>query len=954
MTHISRSALAPLRSWYAHFFKLGNAHFIITFFVSLYLVSRYLKNISLQITNVAEVLPGIAAFNNVDINLRVSAFYNAVLLFLLCFALVSFLLYVLHNQIRQWKRLATGLGRIAWIGTLLVFFEFIQLVDKQSFDLLFTLTALFFVYELTYSYIGFGRLKNTQGVFMWLLTLSYGASFLLKEMVFMAELSWTFAFLSYFCFAFVAFLSSFVVLQRFTTIPFQSLLIGSFIFYIIPFLSILSDELYLILNQRDIHLLSPNHFYLFFLGLSLALLFIYFKKIRQLQLNRLLANFMYPAVLLSMILFTHYTPIMSQPQDMFELANPANGLMRLFMHSELPIADALSSHVLADFGFKPLYVWLNGWSGEVDFLLYDVWEKGIFILLFYFFLKGFTNRPDVVFALIVWFPYLHYIYLSYYCLVFVSLALLHSLFKHYTRRKLFILAFWTLCTIVWKIDVGISIAFATAIVYLFFLIEKHFDKHILKDTAWAVISVIITVVLSAVVLMSTGSDLVVNFKQALSYFGGNQAHGYTDISNQHDRLYQVHYFIFPIIASLLVLVLGTQLLKIRHQRAKWRILSIMALLAYYFMNAQRGLVRHSLVEGSEMFLNTWLYLAIGLTVYQLWHKKAYALTLMMLTIVGSIYSYTATSGNPNYYEQFIARFNQYTEVSKTNTKYARVENSEVFKRHTYLDFDNFMKTNFSNKATFIDFSNTPMLYFYTKRQVPSYFNQYMQNTVTSFLQIENIKKLNSMEVPVVVYSHLPENWWDNTDGVPNRIRYYHISQYIFKHYRPFAHINDYYIWLKQGVQAAIPQQAKINDSIVFENKNDNLKLYPYVLANNWTDSAAYQAVTSWQNLNQVFDNKPINKHKLYTWVKIRLAPHTQNENLVFAYYNKDKVMGTFTFEAPASDTDTQFLIPLSSQYNWVNSNITGWQLYTIFAQPKTAKEVVLLQGSDTDTTHENK
>ncbi len=68
------------------------------------------------------------------------------------------------SRSRQWKRLVAGLGRIAWIGILLIFFEFIQLVGSQSFDLLFALAVLFFVYELTYSYIGFGRLKDTQVV----------------------------------------------------------------------------------------------------------------------------------------------------------------------------------------------------------------------------------------------------------------------------------------------------------------------------------------------------------------------------------------------------------------------------------------------------------------------------------------------------------------------------------------------------------------------------------------------------------------------------------------------------------------------------------------------------------------------------------------------------------------------------------------------------------------------
>ena len=77
-----------------------------------------------------------------------------------------------------------------------------------------------------------------------------------------------------------------------------------------------------------------------------------------------------------------------------------------------------------------------------------------------------------------------------------------------------------------------------------------------------------------------------------------------------------------------------------------------------------------------------------------------------------------------------------------------------------------------------------MLYYYAQRKVPSYFNQSLQNEVTEKIQRINLEQTEGLDIPFVVFSHYPDNWWDNTDGVPNAIRYPVLANWIYKNYLP--------------------------------------------------------------------------------------------------------------------------------------------------------------------------
>ena len=114
-----------------------------------------------------------------------------------------------------------------------------------------------------------------------------------------------------------------------------------------------------------------------------------------------------------------------------------------------------------------------------------------------------------------------------------------------------------------------------------------------------------------------------------------------------------------------------------------------------------------------------------------------------LFFVVLIFKYPTYSGYSGLIEKFDAHYKEYIPFKETDKKISRYQEDAIFARDNYLELKSFLDKNVPQPATFLDFSNTPMLYFYTQRNVPSYFNQYMQNTVDGYLQRENLKKLSA-------------------------------------------------------------------------------------------------------------------------------------------------------------------------------------------------------------------
>ena len=243
----------------------------------------------------------------------------------------------------------------------------------------------------------------------------------------------------------------------------------------------------------------------------------------------------------------------------------------------------------------------------------------------------------------------------------------------------------------------------------------------------------------------------------------------------------------------------------------------------------------------------------------------------------------------------------------------RVLDAEEFAEKHYNDLKHFFDTNFDTDATFIDFSNTPMLYFYLQREVPSYFCQYMQNTVTEFLQEENLKLLQTKNIPAVLFSNYPLTGLDCTDGVPNTLRYNIICKHIYDNYVPYTVLNNHTVWIKKGITLKNPVEDT-SLSFAYESQNYNLKKYPYLLGKYGNFPIENYNFSKIHHCERVSIPDEIAYESAWIYLKINDLPHDAKAKL--SYYKDDVLMGSMDFDILSGEEDQRYVLPVNAQYNW--------------------------------------
>jgi hypothetical protein len=301
---------------------------------------------------------------------------------------------------------------------------------------------------------------------------------------------------------------------------------------------------------------------------------------------------------------------------------------------------------------------------------------------------------------------------------------------------------------------------------------------------------------------------------------------------------------------------------------------ILALSMFYLFNLQRGIVRHSFIEGNETQILSFAWLIILLKVVQLFDSKTK--TLSLLAIGCSIAALFFSIGKLNGTLPILQREKQFnlSEIPKlSHSPINRIKKNDAFDNQNAPLFD-FIQKNLKNDETFIDFSNTPLTYFYTGKNIPSYFNQYLQNTVTDELLDENIQSLNLQKIPLVIFSQSPETYFDHTDNIPNKIRYHKLTRVIYKHYKPFTTIGNYRLWKRKNWNPS----TKIHPEYVVHFEDWNLGLIPFY----WKANKGDQFVKSNSNSTCTFNkdkNEFIWKNNIHAEDFLQLIIKSEQEQM---------------------------------------------------------------------------
>jgi hypothetical protein len=551
----------------------------------------------------------------------------------------------------------------------------------------------------------------------------------------------------------------------------------------IPLLICLSIEVSFIAGSHDINLpyLVPMLLLLILLGFVL----------RKSRLNewQIATRWTIPLTLAGIAILHIYHPIIDQPTELFEYANKVNPLMR-WQFGELPFVDHISSHLISDYFWSALYASLHGYAPKASMLIYDSFSFILGILAIYFLLRQLFPTSKTILWFLLLSPGLFFILPAYYALVCWPLGLFIRLFNNPTKKNT-LWFYLSVCILtLWRLDIGVSLIIASAAGTVFMAV---------KYSQWIKIGVLALSIV-CLPLMLIGLVFALNYpdniEQIIGYFGANQAHGFSVMTLNESNLYWIDYFLLPFVITLIVLYNTLADWK------KWTSLQgyLFIASAFYLFNLQRGMVRHSFVEGydTQILSIGWSVLIVQLILWLQNRKKTSANHLMLVVSFTLPFIFSIAQG-----KQHKSIFQLQAGFSLKDISLSGMKDVDRLKPSTEFDLTvkptiDFLRKNLKSDENFLDFSNSPMLYFYTEKRVPSYFNQYLQNTVSNNLQRINLKLLHRKKPKYVVFSQVPEGYFDNSDGIPNKVRYHLITTFIFKYYQPFDTIGKFRIWELKG------------------------------------------------------------------------------------------------------------------------------------------------------------
>jgi hypothetical protein len=487
------------------------------------------------------------------------------------------------------------------------------------------------------------------------------------------------------------------------------------------------------------------------------------------------------------IVLSHWGTGGSFHPDMFEKANPAISIDRI-KNMQIPIIQYLSSHMLSEQITPIIYSLLHPNSGSLEWLSWDFIIPVINGIIYFLLLSKWLNNQLFAFIFLLFYPFAIWVIPKEYIIGFIPLLLIKS---NIDRKRIIAISIVLITGFLWKLDTGIA-ALTSTIVSI--IILNYWTNQKIKPWLIAAITSFAIGILLFGCIYLIYPEILDNFYLSIDYFTADQAHGRVVLTDWNkDFKFRFHYFIFPIISTA---IFGLVLLK---KKQDYLSISLVFSIIFYLTNFQRGAVRHSFTSGSDVYTSSVMYLILGLVALILIQKfntnKIIQFLMFLIVTASSILFF-----KPGKYLHKTSLFNQtYNNLVDGNLQHTIhplwVKERDAYLAQNITTFKSYLDKHLKKDETFIDLSNHPMLYYFTNRKNPSYFNQFLQNTVTSRQQIITVEKLKKEKIPIVLYSYYPQEWLDRTDNVPNSLRYHIVHAYIKANFKPIGMINNKILWL---------------------------------------------------------------------------------------------------------------------------------------------------------------
>lgn len=838
--------------------KNYNGFVFIALFYSLWLVFKYISTYDPELHSFSGRMIGQATLQGYDIQQRIAVFYKSGLLLfsgLILFSIAAWRIDVfLGNFLKSTEIQIINYSSLT--GIILYFFLFWHSPVKGSLELIYTIHKIVFVTFLLKKTI-FRSINNASSIttpfYAIAFVCGFSLLFLLNEIAVLFNL-FPKADLHYTLFVSVLVLFIFTVLKLKQKNKSESVYEIDRIAYILlpiaflPMLSVIKDELYMILNGHKIYYFSPRKLYLAglcFLFSIVAWRYRAFNKNRDVKSAvRLVGQRYFPLLISGLILFAFYAPTIEASTEMFESGNYILPLMEFKKFGVLPIVEKFNAHLLSELFFGAIYALLNGLKGHEVFI-YNFFFTLLWALLAYWFLYKFLHNPYKALFIILLFPIAESLLSEYHITALLAIFVLHKNIEQKSSFKNYILLL--LCItflILWRIDIGYPAILATAgTLFIYWANQKKFvfNAALLIKAIFVYAALTVFIVLSLALYRHL--NIFTSIYSTLNYLSSAQSYGYISLGDISLPSIAMQYFVFPLVLMLVFcvfLVVFKRSTTSRSQRFIYTSLIFLSL--YYFINFQRGIVAHTLTGGPDIWLSPFLFFILAASIYLFLYKKQAATKFILFIILACLlvlnYKYPTTNAQENVYSKIISKVEQFPRIDP-HENITRCVNDMQYENSKFGSFKKLITEHLTEKQTFIDFSNTPMLYYLTEKISPSHFYQNPLTLHNDYLQDTFIAGLKTYDAPLLVFSHFPETWWDNAIGVPNTIRHYRMAEYFYMNYEPFAMIDSLCIWKRKN----------------FKLTNNKRIVYTYTLPKDSLSSGTIISgtIANSENKNYVFE-----------------------------------------------------------------------------------------------------
>jgi hypothetical protein len=932
-------------------FALGEGKniFFTCLFYALWLAAFLFTSTDFSLERFPKRMIGMGSFYNYDVGTRLSLFYKCGALIVL----VIIVLYSLALLIRKFKPGIFTSSEIKIVNYTSLSGIFFFLVLLMGFENYYCLELLYFIHKLMLAALLIQLFKGGRNVSVSLYAIILSLAFSLY--FFIADISVVCGTPDLPDFLITTFIISLILIGiKIFAKPFNGYYNAaserwSFVLLpltLAPLIAVLKDEIFLVLKGKGN---DPDLALIFLLLWIIPVLMIFFryKKSKKdpgtISMFRLVSHSYFPLLILSLLTYNLYNYRIVNSPEAFEAANKYLPLMEFNRWGVVPILEKFNSHVLSDFFFSSIYVFFNGMQG-MEMELYDFLVNVINGILYYYLFLFITRNAYIALFTVLFFPF--YIALSpnQHAFMIIGIFAIWRLSAQKTSLKNYLLFFWTfIFLLIWKIDVGFACVFLLPISWIFYSLfvakQKPDLKLLLKA---AVVTAAICGVFVAIIALSRHIDVIRRARYVLGYLDSAQTYGYTFLGDANAVSYKMLYYVFPalIIITLLALMLRYREMNISRKQ-KLAYLSMFMIIVYYIINFQRGLVRHCLYENNDGYLVSFGYIILSFSPFIFFHRaKIYArfagfcaISFFALTN----YKHPQIHASESMYENLGNKLkrSELTHVAEVKDRVILVGDGKP-----WPDLVKFLSKNLGDKETFIDFTDHPMLHFYTQKITPSFFFQNPICSHTDYLQEAYVDDLKHYDIPYVVYSMYDSK--NPPEIGPNSFMHYKITEYLNQHYHPYLTINNFNVWKRNGLERKDTEgedlQADLSMAVIPEQVIVSLPhtwgTYDKVVDQEKVLFEAEKSITLHPRTEDTISlPDAIDKSSGNTVLFEAISPTEKVEWMGIKLISNGKTEAGISFEITASAASKKYAVRISSTYKWYQSPIKKLVISTTSPKP---------------------